>query len=209
MRKIFLLLAVLLTLSTVLAAPVAALPPGPYYYWGKIGQAIIELPSLPQLMIEALDIKISTPIAPHDSLGISIYIPEFGDFIPLVYVTDNEDCAELLEAAFGPIFPWVPVVFLEDESDLEIRARVTVVLNVPVVGVLPDGTEVMIPSFNMKLRGWGRGEWIEETTVLPDYTMWVGAWAYSATGGIIIDGCEYQIGEASVGHYIMVITENP
>ncbi len=205
MKKRFLLLAVLLTLSTVLMAPVAALPPGPYYYWGKTGRAIIDLPSLPPLMIETLDIKISTPIAPHDTLAIYILDPTP---IPLVLVTENEDCADLLELMFSPALPWVPVVFV-DESDLEIWGRVTVALNVPVVGVMPDGTEVPIPSFNMKLRGQGRLEWIEETTVLPDYTMWVGAWACSATGRIIIDGCEYQIGEASVGHYMMVITENP
>jgi len=191
MKKKFLLLPVLLTLSAFLVTPVLAPAPATYYLSGASCRVIVQHGPY-TLMIEALNIKKSTPIPPHDLLLIFMYCPESKAFLPWVVVTDNAKCAALDKAMFS----WSPClnVFLVREKELQVWSWFKVELNVPLKKVTLPGEDdtTMIHPFQIRLKTEGPGEWIKETLNFPNcYTINVKAKSYAATATLTGPcGCE-------------------
>lgn len=204
MKKRFLLSAVLLTLSTVLVAPVQVqgVPPAlPYYQWGTGGGVIVTLPGgPPRLMIEGFDIRVASPIPPHDMMFISIEIaPDV--FVPLVGVADHPDCAAVMAQMFS-FLPWFSSVFV-DEGALEIWSVLRVELNVPLEDLVTPGNGLItIPPFKIRLRSGPRltpGEWTEVTNQLPAYTVYLRYKSHEATATVTgTDGYEWPAEDAIV-----------
>ena len=72
-----------------------------HFWFAGSGRVIITPPGHPTLMIEPLDVKVSSWTVPHDSLIIYIYNEDIDMFVPWVGVADDANCADLMGVMFG------------------------------------------------------------------------------------------------------------
>ena len=198
MKKGFLFIAVLLTLSAVLVAPISANKSAVFIGYGAMGLATVTHGEM-TFVVEAIDFKFST-FGHADFLSISTL-----DGVPIVAVTDDIEMKALVEDMFEevmPIFPYFEVKLVEN-CDLLVYSwfrRVTLILSESVDCYTPVGDPITIHPFTIKFRGCGWGEWSEEPpSEMSGYAMTAKAKNYGAIATMICAEEEWTTDEASVG----------
>jgi hypothetical protein len=214
------MLIFLLTLSTGLVSPIQGSTTSTDYTFHGRGMTALVNVTAPDhaFQVEAMNVKWST-FGAFDYVMIAILVeypePWGSVYMPWVAVTDNAQYAALMADMMAAYeIPYFRVVIVEPQ-DLVVWScfrRVHVRLNVPVDGINPEPSEspLVIHPFTLRVRGYGWGEWTEESGEMGEYTGSSRSKSYKASATITgPKPCRYRTTEARVGrHLTLTVTSS-